>query len=98
MVGSPLDPLSEKGCQAARWQEVAFFLFFNNFIYLIFDRVGSSGFSLVMESRGYSLVVVLASHCRGFSCCRVQALGCLGFSRCHSWALEHRLNSFDAQA
>ena len=28
------------------------------------------GFSLVVGNGGYSLVVVLASHCCGFSCCR----------------------------
>ena len=61
------------------------------FIYL-FMAVLSLGcytaFSLVAESRGYSLVVVRASHCGG-----AWTLGGEGFGGCGSWALQHRLNS-----
>ena len=42
---------------------------------------GCKGFSLVVVSRGYSLVV-WASHCSGFFCCGAQALGSGGFSSC----------------
>ena len=58
-----------------------------------------AGFSLVVASRGYTLVVVrgllivvaslVAEH---------GALGHAGFSGCGSWALEHRLNSCGPQA
>ena len=56
------------------------------------------GFSLVVESRGYSSCSVGTAHSRGSSGCRARALGWVGFSRfsnglnsCSSWALELRL-------
>ena len=54
------------------------------------------GLSLVAESGGYSLVavcgllIVVASP--------AAERGLLGFSSCSSGALEHRLNSYGAQA
>ena len=46
-----------------------------------------------------------AYHCDGFSCCRAQALGtqasavvACGLTSCSLWALECRLNNYDAQA
>ena len=41
---------------------------------------------------------VQASRCTGFSCCREWAVGYVGFSGCISWALEHRPDSYGAQA
>ena len=69
----------------------------------IFGCTGSSllpaGFSLVAESRCYSLVA-WASHCSGFFCCKAGDLGtrdsvvaASGLSSCSSQALEHRLSS-----
>ena len=77
--------------------------FFSSFCFYLFI-VGCAGsllvhrFSLVLASRGYSLVGVRASHCSGFSCCRAWAL-CgqtsiavvCGLSSCDSWSLEHKL-------
>ena len=39
-------------------------------------------FSLVVASRGYSLVVVCGLLIAGASRCRAQAVGCAGFSTC----------------
>ena len=71
----------------------------NNFIYLAVLGLGCfSGFFLVVESRGRSLLSWEASHGRGLSCCRAQDLGCAGFSSCGSQALGHRLNSCGTRA
>ena len=84
--------------------KVKFLFFFNTlniFIYLLCLAVlvlcCSTGFSLALASKGYSLVGAQASHCGGFSCCGAQALEREGFGSCVSQALEHRLNS-NAQA
>ena len=62
---------------------------------------GHAGFSLVLESRGYSSCGVQDSHCNGFSCCGAQVLKHKGFRHCGSWApqlrllaLKHRLDSY----
>ena len=34
-------------------------------------------FTNLVVSRGYSLVIVWASHCGGSSCCRTWSLGCM---------------------
>ena len=53
------------------------FIFLIIYLFLsVLDLHCCMGFSLVAESRGYSLVVVYS----GFSCCRARALGCPGFS------------------
>ena len=64
---------------------------FKNDIYsFIYGCTGSSllcvGFSLAVESGGYSNRGVWASHRCGFSCYGAQALGCVGFSSCCTWA------------
>ena len=50
------------------------------------------GFSLVVESKGYSPVVVLGLliAVASLTHCEVQALGCACLSSCGSRALEHR--------
>ena len=58
----------------------------------------SMGFSLVVASRGCS-----SWQCEGFSLqwllrFRSLALGLTSFSSCRSWALEHKLSSWGAQA
>ena len=44
------------------------------------------GLSLVMASRGYSLVEVLGLLITAASHCRAQALAYIGFSSCGTWA------------
>ena len=69
------------------------FILKNILFLFIFARAMSlfcTGFSLVEESRGSSLVAMLASHCGGFSFCRARALGHSGWSSCgtgtqHLW-------------
>ena len=77
-----------------------FFFFFLNCTYLFIEAVldvhCSSSFSLAVASRGYSLVSACGLLTGVASFCRAQALGSMGFS-CDSQALEHRLNSCDAQ-
>ena len=67
------------------------------FIYYLFLAVLGlhcyAGFSLVIESRGYSSCSEWASQGSGFSSCGAWALRHVDFSRCGSWALEHKLNS-----
>ena len=63
------------------------FLYKNFFCFdlFIFGCVGlhcCEGFSLVVASGGYSLVVVSRLPTGGFSCCGAQALGLSGFSSC----------------
>ena len=81
-----------------------FCFFFLKFIYLFiywlsWVFVAACGFSLVVASRGYSLL-----WCAGFSCCGAWALGtqasgvvARGLSSCGSRALEHRLSSCGAR-
>ena len=63
-----------------------------------------SGFSLVLVSRGYSVVAgggllfVVASLVAEKKSLVAQALGSLGCSNCDSWALENRLNNCRKQA
>ena len=69
------------------------FFFLNIQFYLFVALLGLHccvGFSLVVGSRGYSLVVV---HGLLFieASCGAWALRHLGFSSCSSWTLEHRL-------
>ena len=76
---------------------------FKNGIYsFIYGCTGSSllcvGFSLAVESGGYSNRGVWASHCRGFSFYGAQALGCVGFSSCCTWAQYLWLTSSRARA
>ena len=57
----------------------------------------------VGEWRIFFLIIFIfdcagSSLLRGLFSIEVQALGHTGFSSCSSWALEHRLNSCDAQA
>ena len=56
------------------------------------------GFSLVVVSGGYSVVVVCGLLSGGFFCCEARALEHVGFSNCVSQALEHRLNSCGSRA
>ena len=59
----------------------------------------SSGFSLVVASRGYSLVAVLGLLiCSGFFCCRAQTLWPKGFSSCGMSAHELWFPGSRAQA
>ena len=51
-----------------------------------------TGFSLVVASRGYPLVVVCGPLTVVASHVAAQALGHTGFHRCSSQALEHRLH------
>ena len=39
-----------------------------------------------------------ASYCNSFSCCGAQALGRVRFYSRSSWALEHRLSSYNERA
>ena len=54
--------------------------------------------------KNFFFLIIFIFDCAGSSLLRglfsieVQALGHTGFSSCSSWALEHRLNSCDAQA
>ena len=61
-------------------------IFFFKFIYLFFGCVGSlllcTGFSLAVESGGYSSFWCAGFSWGGFSCCRARALGRAGFSSC----------------
>ena len=59
------------------------FLKITLFIFLFLAMLGlycCAGFSLVVESGGYSLVGVQFSHCGGFSCCAAQAYRAFRFS------------------
>ena len=79
------------------------FFSFNNFIYLFLAVLGlrcHAGFSLVVESRGYSLVAMhkllfavafVVEH--GLECAWASVIVARELSSCDSWALEHRLNS-----
>ena len=73
------------------------------FIYYLFLAVLGlhcyAGFSLVIESRGYSSCSEWASQGSGFSCCGAQAsvVAAHGLSSCGSRALEHRLSSCGAR-
>ena len=70
--------------------------------------LGSHFISLVLGNRlgneEFFFLIIFIFDCAGSSLLRglfsieVQALGHTGFSSCSSWALEHRLNSCDAQA
>ena len=55
-------------------------------------------FSLVVASRGHSLVAVLWASRSGFSCCRAWVLGHSGFSSCSTWAEQLLLMGSRAQA
>ena len=77
-------------------------IFLKNTYLFIFGCVGSlllcTGFSLVAESGGYSLL-----QCAGFSLwwlLLLRSMGCrhAGFSSCGVWALECRLNSCGTRA
>ena len=60
-------------------------IFLNSFIYfwLLWVLLAARGLSLVVMSRGYSLVAVRGPLIVGdFSCCRAQSLEHLGFSSC----------------
>ena len=87
------------------------YLFIYLFIYLLlfWGCVGSSllhaGFLYLRRAGATPHRGVWVSHCRGFSCCRARALGtrasvvvARGLRSCGSWALEHRLSSWGAQA
>ena len=77
--------------------------FLKNFIYLFLLHwvfVAVRGLSLVVLSRGYSLL-----WCVGFLCCRAWALGtrasvvvARGLSSCGLWALERRLSNCGSRA
>ena len=71
--------------------------FFSSFSLFCFGSLLLQGPSLVMVSRGYSLLWCMDFSLRSFSCCRAGALGCVGFSSWGSWALEHRLSSCGAR-
>ena len=65
------------------------FIFLNNFIYLflaVLDVRCYTGFSVVVESRGYSLVAVLGLLIVVASRCGAQALELSGFRSCSTWA------------
>ena len=52
--------------------------FFNSLFicfWLSWVFIATYGFSLVVASKGYSLLCIRASHCGGFSCCKAQGLG-----------------------
>ena len=83
---------------------ISFALFFNMlilvFILFIYFLIApglrcSVGFSLVVASRGYSLVEVRRLLIAVASLV-AQALGHAGFSGSSSWALKHRLHSYGA--
>ena len=61
--------------------------------------VSQEGATVYLQQAGPTLQLqyTLASHWSAFYCCRAQALGHKGFSSCGSWALKHRLSSWDAQ-
>ena len=64
------------------------------YFWLCWVFVAACGLSLVVASRGYSLVVVSRLLIEGFSCFGVWALGLAGFSICgyHPLELWHRLS------
>ena len=72
--------------------------FFKRFSFIFFTVLGlhcCTGFSLVVESRGYSLVAILRL-LMAMDSPLVTEHGLsrhMGFSSCSSWALEHRLSS-----
>ena len=73
-----------------------YLLIFKNCLFLA--ALGSncycfSRLSLVAASGGYSSL-----WCSGFSCCGAQALGHSDFNHCSSWALQHRLSRYGAEA
>ena len=72
--------------------------FFSSFSLFCFGSLLLQGLSLVMASRGYSLLWCMDFSLRSFSCCRAGALGCMSFSSWGSRALEHRLSSCGARA
>ena len=75
------------------------FLNFYLFIYLfltVLDPHCCVGFSLVVESRGYSLLVVRGLLIEVASL--VVELGSVGFSTCGMWAQQLRLQGSGAQA
>jgi len=63
-----------------------FFKIFFFFIYLFSAALGLPGFTLVVASRGYSLVVLYGLLIAMASLVEVWALGCAGFSSCGMWA------------
>jgi len=56
------------------------------------------GFSLIVVSRGYSLVVVNGLLVEAASLVRSTGSRFTGFGSCSSWALEHRLSSYGTWA
>ena len=54
-----------------------FYFIFFCFLFFVPSRCYCKGFSLVVETGGYS-GCARASHCDGFSCCRARALGHVG--------------------
>ena len=64
----------------------AYFLKYFFFIYLFSAALGLPGFTLVVASRGYSLVVLYGLLIAMASLVEVWALGCAGFSSCGMWA------------
>ena len=76
------------------WSDKSFLQSFYLFIYIftVLDLRCCAGFSLVVESGGYSRCSAWVSHCGDFSGCGAQAVGYGGFRSCNSWALEHTLS------
>ena len=72
-----------------------FIYLFGFWLYLVF--VAAQTFSLVIMSRGYSLVVVCALLIAMASLAVEHELY-TGFSSCGAWVLEHRHNSCDTRA
>ena len=74
---------------------------FTNLMYLFVAVLGlhcCRGFSLVVLSRGYSLVVVNGLLVEAASLVWSTGSRFTGFSSCSSWALEHRLSSYGTWA